>query len=173
MAATVSRGSAAPRFPSSSKTWRPDAAGASGSRRGRQRTVRDRIVVVAVSAWNQRSRSSASLGMGSASDPRSHARRPSGVLSGRPVILAEPLTKKGSSAAFRIQRFGEGDRDPSRSCQVRRGEGVRARRRATWFTRIAGLIHPLRGARIGIPSPGGAGAFPDLPRAHHWGGGLA
>jgi hypothetical protein len=76
---------------------------------------------------------------------------------GEPVILAEPLTKKGSSVAFRIQRFGEG---PIAILLGTRDFGAARKKfelvdETTWFAkRVAWFPSTrLRGARIGVVAP--------------------
>jgi len=76
---------------------------------------------------------------------------------GEPVILAAPLTKKGSSIAFRIQRFGEG---PIAILLGARDFGTARSKfelvdETTWFAKKVAWFPStrLRGARIGIVAP--------------------
>jgi hypothetical protein len=76
---------------------------------------------------------------------------------GEPVILAEPLQKKGSNVAFRLQRFGEGpvavllgtsDLDAAKKRFGLVDESAWFGRKVAWFPPTS-----LRGMRIGVISP--------------------
>lgn len=76
---------------------------------------------------------------------------------GEPVVLAEPLTKKGSAIAYRIQRFGEGpwaillgtrDLDAAKKRFALVGEATWFSKKLAWFPSTR-----LRGARIGVVEP--------------------
>ena len=73
---------------------------------------------------------------------------------GRPVILAEPLTKKGSAVAYRLQRFGPGpvaillgtrDLDAAKKKFTLENDTTWFGKRIAWFPSTR-----LRGARIGV-----------------------
>jgi hypothetical protein len=76
---------------------------------------------------------------------------------GEPVVLAEPLSKKGSSVAYRLQRFGAGP--VAIVLGARDFEGARKRfdlqRPGTWFGKSIAWFpsNHLRGARIGVVGP--------------------
>lgn len=76
---------------------------------------------------------------------------------GEPVILAEPLQKKGSFVAYRIQRFGDG---PVAIILGARDFGAAKNKfelvdEASWFTKKVAWFPStrLRGARIGVVAP--------------------
>jgi hypothetical protein len=76
---------------------------------------------------------------------------------GQPVILAEPLQRKGSNVAFRLQRFGEGPV----AILLGTSDLAAAKKRfglldgSPWFGRKVAWFPPtrLRGMRIGVISP--------------------
>jgi len=76
---------------------------------------------------------------------------------GEPVMLAQPLSRKGSSVAYRLQRFGAGpvaivlgtrDFDAAKKRFALQSPGV-------WFGKSIAWFPPnrLRGARIGVIEP--------------------